>query len=455
MRLKPPFAIISLVGALACSGKSTSDSASADAACAAPVAGAGVDQTALLGGPVGLDASASTVCARYTDQATYTWAFVTVPPGSTVDDSAFSDNRSSTARTPTFSPDIPGDYVVSLVVADPEAESAPDFVVVNVVSGDQPPVASCGPEVAGRVGEAATLDGSASYDPEGAALEYSWALSEKPACSGLTSDGIFNGAGPSPTVVPDCDGVYLVSLVVSDGIQFSEPDLCALNVSAGNRLPEADAGETLELGSCAANPLPLNGYGSYDPDGDSVTYQWSLLSAPAGSAVDDASFDSTTSAEPRFAWDVSGTYVFQLQVYDGQVWSAPDLVSITIGDSGSNRPPTANAGTDITVELEADCTYLSYTWDCLDCEATQVELDGSASEDPDGDPLTFSWVEPTGTLSIAVADSALTGALIPAQAAGQGTANTMTLTATLNVADCQGSDEDSVVINYSCTGVRP
>ena len=86
MRLNPLLPILSLVGAIACSGKTTSDSAAADGACAAPSAVAGVDQTALLGAPVGLDASGSVVCPRNVDQATYTWAFVQVPPGSTVDE---------------------------------------------------------------------------------------------------------------------------------------------------------------------------------------------------------------------------------------------------------------------------------------------------------------------------------------------------------------------------------
>jgi len=52
----------------------------------------------------------------------------------------------------------------------------------------------------------------------------------------------------------------------------------------------------------------------------------------------------------------------------------------------SFSPPVANAGPDQTVEQD------SYT-------GASVTLDGSASYDPDGDPLTYSWTWPGGSTS--------------------------------------------------------
>jgi len=51
-----------------------------------------------------------------------------------------------------------------------------------------------------------------------------------------------------------------------------------------------------------------------------------------------------------------------------------------------NLPPTANAGPDQTVE-------------CTSPSGANVMLDGSASSDPNGDALTFTWTGSFGTAS--------------------------------------------------------
>jgi subtilisin-like proprotein convertase family protein len=53
-----------------------------------------------------------------------------------------------------------------------------------------------------------------------------------------------------------------------------------------------------------------------------------------------------------------------------------------IGPPPPNSPPTANAGKDQTVRV-----------------GDQVTLDGSASADPDGDPLGFAWAQSSGVIA--------------------------------------------------------
>ena len=413
--------------------------------CKAPVADAGVDSTIGLGQPVFLNAAASSWCSDYDDNVVFIWSFVSVPAQSAVTEDSLSANRSAAAMSPQFTPDVIGDYVVSLQVSDGLSVSDADFVVIEVVASDEAPTADCGGEYTGEIGQLVTLDGSNSADPEGADLTYSWSLTP-PNCSTLTSDNIYNEGTSAPSFVPDCSGVFVTTLTVSDGNHWSDPVICPIDVGSENRIPTADAGKTMDFGGCAGNPVQLNGYGSFDPDGDRLTYQWGLVSTPANSAATDANFTNISSPEPEFTWDEIGTYTFQLQVHDGTAWSAPDLVDLTIGDIANNQRPIANAGDSLTIEATANCQATSYSSACADCAAYTVMLDGSASSDLDGDALQFQWSEGSGVLNIANANAALTPAEIPTQVVN---AN-LSFDVVLTVSDCEQSDDDQTTITYTC-----
>lgn len=432
--------------------------------CSDPVSEAGEDSTISLGEPSVLDGQASTWCESLVDEVTLTWSFVSVPALSTVSDSSLSDNRSNTAVTPQFLPDVVGEYVLSLVVSDGQSNSNQDFVVVTVYAGDAPPVADCGGEYSSTIGDIVTLDGIASSDPDSQPITYAWSL-VSPDCSLLDTDDIYNEGGPRPSFVPDCDGLYVVSLVVSDGGQWSEPAVCTVDVASQNRIPVADAGEPISLGICADNPVSLTGGGSYDLDGDELTYEWSLVSfLPAeddtGSPTDtgipnlSSGLSSTTEANPTFSWAMMGSYTFQLQVHDGQEWSAPDLVvlSIGVGENEQNVRPIANAGDNLEVGTSGDCQNTSYSWDCSPCPSLDVQLDGSGTFDPNGDSLDYMWSENTGLLDFSSPTSAVTYMRIPEQISEYGVENNLQFTVTLSVEDCLREDSDTVTVYYTCEG---
>jgi hypothetical protein len=79
------------------------------------------------------------------------------------------------------------------------------------------------------------------------------------------------------------------------------------------------------------------------------------------------------------------TLVFQLVVSDGIDDSLPDTVMVDV--ENVNHTPIANAGPDQTVD-----------------ELTLVILDGTGSSDPDGDDLTYSWVQTDGP-AVTLSDS--------------------------------------------------
>src|SRR5699024_2354177 len=130
----------------------------------------------------------------------------------------------------------------------------------------------------------------------------------------------------------------------------------------------------------------LDGTGSFDNDGDVLTYSWSLT-GPDGST---AALDDTTTAEPAFTPDLVGTYTVNLVVNDGTFVSASDSVIITVLPV-PNEAPAAEAGTDQSALVGAE-----------------VVLDGSGSTDPDGDTLTYAWTLTTPDGSTATLADATT-----------------------------------------------
>lgn len=426
-------------------------------ACDDIAANAGADQDIALGTIATLDGSGSTDC----DAAlTYTWAFESVPTDSTVDETGLSDNKTTTAETVAFTPDVPGDYVLSLEVTDGTNRSSPDLVVVTVTADDAPPIADCGDALTGTVGERVSMDGSRSYDPEGAELTYAWTVASIPSCSSISDDDLYDASLVSASLIPDCAGIFVASLVVSDGHQWSDPDLCYIDVASDNHIPVADAGDSEDLNPCYGNVLTLNGYGSYDLDGDDITYAWSLVSAPSGSAASNSDFSSATAASPTFTLPdvpvVPGDYVFELQVYDGKDYSPPDIVTFTVVGESVNNAPISNAGDDQSIETDADCAVgTSYSWTCDDCPEESVDLDGTASYDPDGDDVTYRWSESTGVISFSAPRSPLTSASVPGVPAEFGVETTVVYDVNLAVTDgCGGEGDDVLQITYTCLGLR-
>ena len=144
---------------------------------------------------------------------------------------------------------------------------------------------------------------------------------------------------------------------------------------------------------------------------------------------------------------VAASGTFAVDVYAARV--------LQDGTVPINRRPIANAGDNIDITRDVDCESTSYVWDCSDCTAVALDLDASASFDPDGDALSYQWTETTSTLVIAVPTSAMTVATMPAQPAEYGVVNSMTLEVALEIADCELSDEDTISNQYSCEGVKP
>jgi len=160
----------------------------------------------------------------------------------------------------------------------------------------------------------------------------------------------------------------------------------------GNTAPVAEAGENIALAADAT--VELDGRASYDVEGDQLTFHWSFDRVPEGSelASQEMPFvrnDNRSASTSSFTPDVMGTFVIQLVVGDGKTRSAPDFVVVTAQDPESR--PVAAAGMDQTAEV-----------------GETLQLDGSASYDLQGRPLSYIWslVEvPEASMASALTDS--------------------------------------------------
>src|SRR4030095_784098 len=77
-----------------------------------------------------------------------------------------------------------------------------------------------------------------------------------------------------------------------------------------------------------------DGSGSSDPDGDALTFAWTLTSAPTGSG---ATLMNINGASATLTPDLPGTYVVSLVVSDSLASSVADTVVVTA--TGVQAPP--------------------------------------------------------------------------------------------------------------------
>jgi len=98
----------------------------------------------------------------------------------------------------------------------------------DVAGPNRAPVAVVGPDAEAALGTSVTLDGSASYDPDGDALSYTWQVLSRPANS--TAQPADSGSRQTSMQV-DVSGIYLVALVVSDGQADSGRDVMQIRAA--------------------------------------------------------------------------------------------------------------------------------------------------------------------------------------------------------------------------------
>jgi len=442
---------------MADSCKTEGDDTSPEVVNNAPVANAGTDISQPADQVVPLDGHSS--YDPDGDSIIFTWSFEHLPDGSALAsrEAPFARNHDATASTTTFQPDVVGTYVIKLIVRDAKGlNSAPDYVVVVAGEPENRPVADAGIDQTITLGATANLDGTASYDPQGRPLTYTWSLVDTPTYSTLTTSSLTGATDAAASFVPDVKGVYIANLVVQNAMVGSLPDATVITVVGENGAPTANAGEDLAAEDCTA--IALDGSGSVDPDGDPLTYYWDLQAKPSSSTASGANFSARDVASPTFFADVAGSYILSVAVYDGEEWSTPDLVNLTVTERSYNSTPSVDAGSDQGFkDGDVICTAGSYsTYDCEDCDDISATLGTDAVvTDPDGDPYTVLWTVIDGDATIHDPTSLLTTVILTNISVSSLSCEDTPFTFELAVTDCTGETKtDQVVFTATCCGTE-
>ena len=392
-----------------------------------------------------------------------------LPPGTVVgddDDSASVGDDDDAAEASSdvltmveFTPDLIGLYGVTLQVSDGTRVSDVEHVVISVGSNNACPLADAGADVVALTGVPVTLDGTGSSDGDvdedgnPQRLEYIWSFSLVPNGSEQDDAEIFNQGTAEPVFIPDSPGTYILQLVVTDGICDSEPQYVTVLASNGNGQPVADAGLSISLTPCSSSEVTLDGTASFDPEGQTLGYEWMLTQVPTGSAVTDALIEGRFTATPSFNWDVPGLYTLQLRVNDGELTSAPDNVAVSAVPALPNTPPSAFAGENLTIAANANCTNDPYTGcSCNPCGARSTVVSAEGSIDPDLDPINYRWELQSGSASLLGEESLEVEVMVPEQPVTCNQTSQNTVELDLTVFDCRGADNDTVTITFTCSG---
>jgi PKD repeat protein len=259
-------------------------------------------------------------------------------------------------------------FTVNLTVWDILDQNDTDSLTIDIQN--RPPIADAGADQNAFKRSLVTLDGSGSYDPDGDALIFLWGQGAGPSATLDCTDPA------RPTFTPALTGTYLFYLNVSDMWAWSGDEV---NIVVVNRPPIADAGPDRVVAK--KTTVTLDGAGSSDPDRDTLTFSWTQLSGPSIMLSD------ANTATPSFIPPTRGSYLFQLEVDDGDGGNSTDTIQVT----ATNADPIADAGPDISMR-----------------KTLTVTLDGGGSSDPDSDILAFVWTQLSGfAVSLTNAGSAV------------------------------------------------
>ncbi|MCC5789963.1 MAG: PKD domain-containing protein [Opitutales bacterium] len=258
----------------------------------------------------------------------------------------FGDGGTASGLSPEYAFQLGGRYPVTLTVTDSSGYQSRATQIITVEN--RSPLAALSTDVtAGDPPLTVNFDGSASSDPDGHNLTYSWDF----------GDGYTAGDTPITSHTYTEQGRYFAVLTVSDG--HGGIGTRSQVIEVGNQAPTPAFTHSDTFGIPPVT-VHFDATDSTDPEGDPLTYSWDF--GDGGTA---------TGATPSHTFTEFGDFPVTLTVDDGEgnsveltqnlrIQNLPPNPSFTFSPNGGNAPRT-------------------------------ITFDASGSSDPEGQPLTFSW----------------------------------------------------------------
>ena len=301
-----------------------------------------------------------------------------------------------------------------------------DTLILTILdSGNTPPVVEAGHDQTVYEGSQVSLSASAS-DDDNDHLNYSWSQNPDEPAIQFNNPNSLAPSFTAPTV--DYDTTFTLTLKVDDGTDAANDtlELVVRNIDLGSN-PAIELGPSQivrEGDDITLLPVVSNIEGN-------VTYEWSQI--PSTPAIDFGTSTPVTFTAPL----VDDDTLFALTVTasngtgsDGV--SVSDTLALTVTDS---RALTADAGQSRNVD-----------------DSGPVVLSGSGS-DPDGDDLTYQWVQDSGPSVPITGDQTANPSFTPPDVNPK---LQSTLAFTLTVTDTAGkSATDTVTITVYNAGEVP
>lgn len=236
---------------------------------------------------------------------------------------------------------------------------------------NRPPISNAGADQTASEGNTVTLDGTQSFDPDGDEIKYFWSQID----NGTPQVVLSSPNAPQTTfVAPEVtkETILTFNLRVVDKSNEESIDSVNVKVQNVNKPPLINAGTDKTVRP--KQVVRFSDATAVDPDGDPLTYLWTLLESPI-KVIKINPTTLNTAGLYTLGTDLGLVNVkFRLTVSDGNLSSIDDVVYTV-----KNFPPTADAGPDRFVRRD------SY-----------VRIGSANSTDPDGDALRYSWTQVSG-----------------------------------------------------------